>query len=242
MLRLACLSLFVRIILKSPPVLLDMIVDQAVGQFQKGWTKGLQGDLRWLSACEHFSHCVSFDIHQWVTELSSDPKRSLNRITTVCKTPYVNICPNWATTAVLKDHCTPIVCYLCGHVSESLQQHSVHLSSSHSIKSKWRKYVDGSVCTICLKQFWTRERCLNHISHRSQVCRANALMRGPRITQEESDRMDKEGCACHRTLHANGKRRHKSEIPPIQTVGPLLLVIAISHSNHHSFGQGHNYY
>ena len=124
----------------------------------------------------------------------------------------------------------------------SLQAHSVHLASSHSFKSKLRKYVDGHTCRICLKNFWTRERCPNHVRYRSQVCYANALMRGPVLSQEEADELDSIDCLEHQKLYAVGRRRHKAVLPCVQMPGPLLPVIPICASSHHPLGLGHNYY
>ena len=46
-LRLARIALFVRIVAKSPPMLLDLIVAQ--NSFSKGWVASLKQDMQWLA-------------------------------------------------------------------------------------------------------------------------------------------------------------------------------------------------
>ena len=135
----------------------------------------------------------------------------------------------------------PVTCDICGHISKSSQSHSVHMCSKHGVKSRFRRYVDGHVCRICLRNFWTRERCLNHVRYRSVICKSNTLMRGPVISNEEADSLDQMDCSEHSRLYALGKRRCNADLPCIQNQGPLLPIITIHSSSHHRLGFGHNY-
>ena len=207
-----------------------------------GWVASLVGDLRWLTVDEHFECGRDWTLSQWVHHFSGSPCSMLKRIKKICNSPFANICSQWATSPVLQQFASPVVCYICGHISPSLQAHSVHNSSSHGIKSKFRRYVDGTHCRICLCQFWTRERCLNHVRYRSKICQANTLMRGPVLSQEESDALDRECCAENQLLHSAGKRRHFVDFPVIRLIGPLLLVLTLRHSGHHPLGFGYNYH
>jgi len=240
MLRLARLLLFVRIIIKTPPLLLELAQAHDMPVFRKGWVSSLKSDLFWLSSAEAFSSCGSFSVTQWVAFLAAAPGRYLKQIKAFCKSPFANICTQWATSSVLKQYSSPIVCYICGKESNSLQAHSVHLSSSHNIKSKFRRYVDGATCRVCLRNFSSRECCLNHVRYRSKVCYANALMRGPVLTIEEADALDQQERSEYQALHRAGKRRHVASVPCMQAHGPLLPIITLRHSEHHPLGYGHN--
>ena len=66
-----------------------------------------------------------------------------------------------------------------GSQSKSYQAHCLHSFSKHGFKSLLRKYVLLTHCLVCLREFHTRENCLNHIRYRSKICRSNLLMRGP---------------------------------------------------------------
>lgn len=242
MLRLARLSLFMRIILKSPPSILEVAVLQSKQNFKKGWVHSLMGDLKWITACDDFACGSNWNsLDQWVSFLSVSPKSYLNKIKAFCKLPFANIPTQWATSNVLLDFSRPLVCGICGKVSYSNQAHSVHLASSHNIKCKFRCYVDGPTCRICLKNFDTRERCLNH-AKKCKVCRVNLLARGPVISIEEAEELDSSSCAAHQALYAAGKRRHFAAVPVMVSHGPLLPIIALSPSTHHALGVGYNYH
>ena len=242
MLSMSRLLLFLRIIVKSPPALLNIVLAQDNRKICKGWVSSLKDDLHWLSSSDAYRPGAYWDLLGWVAHFKLCPSRHMKLIKSFCKPPFANICTQWATSKVLAEYASPMTCYICGKVSMSFQAHSVHLASSHLIKSKMRKYVDGRTCRICLKNFWTRERCLNHVRYRSKVCYANALMRGPVLSQEEADELDSIECPGNQVLYAAGRRRHKAVLPCIQMPGPLLPVIPLRNSSHHPLGFGHNYH
>ncbi len=68
------------------------------------------------------------------------------------------------------------------------------------------------------------------------------LMRGPALSQEESDALDRLCCPDNVTLHKAGKRRHFADLPCVRLHGPILPVIALRQGGHHPLGFGHNYY
>jgi len=242
MLRLSRLSLFLRIIIKGPPLLLELILAQDTSGFKKGWVCSLRDDLVWLTSCEHFADGIDRDLAQWVEFLSQSPGPFLKKIKSFCKTPFANICTQWATSRVLEEYSRPVNCYLCGKESMSLQAHSVHLARSHGIKSKFRMYVDGPTCRICLVNFGSRERCLNHVRYRSKVCYANSLMRGPILSSQQADELDLLERPEHKALYSAGKRRHTAEHPCLRAHGPLLPILTLRGSSHHPLGLGYNYF
>ena len=68
------------------------------------------------------------------------------------------------------------------------------------------------------------------------------LMRGPVLTQEESDALDSIDCPSNVLLHRAGKRRHFAEFPCVRLHGPILPILTIRQSSHHPLGFGHNYH
>ena len=242
-LRLARLALFYRIVVKSPPWLMSIIKCQSMCNFKKGWVCAIASDLKWLCQAEPFVSCVGFSVEQWADHVLAGPRAFIGAVRKFCKSPYANIVTQWATCPELKVLANPITCEVCGHISRSAQSHALHLSSKHGIKSKFRRYVDGSVCKVCLVQFWSRERCLNHIRYRSVVCKANHLFRGPVLSLDEAKSLDLEACTVNRKLHASGKRRHNvpADEPCVRLSGPLLPIITARSSSHHPLGFGANY-
>lgn len=241
MLRLARLSLLCRIIRKSPPGLLELIRAQAATRPKRGWVSSLHDDFLWLRHCEDFMQCKSFDVSPWLDHLGHDINASLSKIRKFCHSPFANIMANWADAPVLKVFAAPIQCQVCGHTSKSHQAHAVHLASKHAIKCKFRRFVDGPVCRIRLKNFGTRVRCINH-AKKCLVCKMNLLIRGPVISQAEADELNAAECQRNVKLYAAGRRSHHAEVPCIQGCGPLLPIIASQPSSHHALGVGHNFY
>ena len=240
-LRLSRLSLFMRILIKAPPYLLQLATDQSC--FKKGWAASLMADFKWLSCFDDFSECSRWNFQQWKVHLGTEPKSMAKLIKKVCKSPFANIHAQWAVSPVLQIFAQPIVCDSCGKVSKSLQAHSVHSFRAHGIKCKLRKYVPHTHCLICLREFWTRERCLNHVRYRSQVCRFNSILRGPILDDVEADALDQKCLKHNRQLHASGRRRHAVDRPSIILQGPLLPIILMEGqaSAHHSLGVGHRH-
>ena len=118
---------------------------------------------------------------------------------------------------------------------------AMHKFKSHGIKAFERRYAIGTQCTVCLLDFWSRERLINHIK-RCKACNENLLMRPPWITSEEADELDAAEASRLLKLKSQGLRRHAATKPCVQARGPLLpVVIDPKRSSwHHPLGKGHN--
>ena len=240
-LRMSRLLLFVRLVAKSPPLLLALALSQS--ELKRGWVASLIGDLRWLCGSTLFADHASWDLSTWVDHFKVSPQASAKQIKAYCKSPFANICVQWAVSPTLRAFSQPIQCTVCGKLSMSQQAHAVHLYSAHKVKCTFRLYVPQTHCMICLREFWTREGCLNH-AKKSKVCRYNLLIRGPYLSQIESDSLDQ---ACHernRQLHASGRRRHATEKSSTRLPGPLepILLLESQVSQHHPLGVGQRHH
>jgi len=236
-LRMRRLLLFVRVVAKCPPFLLELIAAQC--KLKKGWASSLASDLRWLCTSTKFAECTGWDISQWAEYVQAHPKVSAKQISAFCKSPFANICAQWAVSPVLQAFAQPIACTACGRISKSSQAHSVHMFRSHGIKCMFRRYIPHTHCLVCLREFWSRERCLNH-AKKSKVCRSNLLLLGPCLSQEEADALDQDCKVRNRELHAAGRRRHATDLSSVRLQGPLQPIIVLeSHvSSHHPLGVG----
>ena len=154
-LRQARIAVLVRIISKSPPVLLDLIIAQS--SFKKGWVTSLTHDLQWLLPSLEISGSLPTSISDWVDLITRDTKGFLKKTKAYCKTPFANIVSQWAVSPVLRTFAHPIDCMLCGRVSKSQQAHSVHMFREHGVKSDMRRYVPFIHCTVCLREFGQHE-------------------------------------------------------------------------------------
>ena len=225
-----------------PANLYSIVLAQNGSGYGKGWAHAIKSDLAWLCQSEDYVSCKGFDVGQWYRHLvHNDIHKSFSKIRKFCKSPWANIVAQWANTPTLSTFAQPIVCPVCSSTSKSLQAHSVHLARKHNIKSSLRRYVDSPVCNVCMVDFVSRERCLNHVRYRSKVCKINALLRGPCISQVEATALDEQEAEANRKLYAGGKRRHHVSAPCFRVQGPLLPILNIHHSAHSELGYGHNY-
>ena len=69
---------------------------------------------------------------------------------------------------------------------------NAHRHSAHGLKSNMRRYVVGTTCTVCQKEFHTRYRHFRHVSHDSKRCGESLMQLGaPPLSQEQCDELDK---------------------------------------------------
>ena len=131
----------------------------------------------------------------------------------------------------------------CSYTAGSRQRMAVHMFKVHNIKSVWKLYVgDLLFCPICLKYFHTRERVLNHIRYRSEVCRHNLVLRDVQWTEQQVLEFDICDSVGHKEAQATGKRRHRVEAPVVQLAGPLQPILLLGDaSSHHQLGVGHRH-
>ena len=68
-------------------------------------------------------------------------------------------------------------------------------------------------------------------------------MQEPLLSQEQADSLDQECTARNRQLHAEGRRRHATDLSAIRLQGPLLPILLSESmvSRHHPLGVGHNH-
>ena len=121
------------------------------------------------------------------------------------------------------------------------QSFALHRFETHGIKHIVRKYSTGSQCPICLIEWWTRERAINHVRYRKEVCKRNLLLHAPELTAAEADELDMQDARLYRNFTEQGKRRHIAERPCMQAEGPFVHIILdpARMSVHHPLGMAH---
>ena len=100
---------------------------------------------------------------------------------------------------------------------------TLHLFKHHGIKDPIRRYVNGTRCHICLKEFWVRENLLNHIRRGRTPCKMQAILRGPLLSESEADVVDFELRPFYKDQHRRGLRRHTSTALCVRASGPVRL-------------------
>ena len=113
-------------------------------------------------------------------------------------------------------------CVHCEYTCYTYQQLTVHMSASHNDKHVLRKHIQQyeTRCMVCLKEFHTRERLLDHYRYRSERCRIVLMQRGPVLTSDQVELIEAGEREGHRQLFKQGKRRHFAKIPFFKSYGP----------------------
>jgi len=244
------LALFARLVHKQVTILLDLVY--ATQGHKKSWSKSVLRDLALVSMLElHplLSQGKDFcTLQEWASHIAK--YRNFRKvIAKVCAHGLLNISEEANECALgppLSGPCLrPLACEHCFRVFFSPQALAAHRSRVHGAKSIWRRYVRSEVhCLVCLRLFWTRERVINHIRYRSEVCRHEYAVDPPPLSCAEADELDLAESAANRDLSHRGSRRHKAVKPCIQMFGPLLplRVGPAVNSRHHPLGRGQQYY
>ena len=159
------------------------------------------------------------------------------------RTRFANISPiDEVAKPCAQDGCS-FECDLCEYSCSTFQRLSLHKFKRHGIKNIWRLYVGSFThCNVCLKQFWTRERLLNHVRYRSKICKHNLQLRGPVCDIETAEALDSADAETNADLYRKGLRRHNVDDPVVQLSGPVLPIVPIDCfvQSKHRLGNGHN--
>jgi len=251
-LRVARIQLFIRLVRKAPPVLMKLVSDMA--SLSSGWTHSLLGDLRWLSLCPKFEtiagqlgdNSVNTDIYDcWFAYARDNHKFMSREVKKFARTRIANIPPlddgkaGMTNLACDSNH----ECEICNLSFDTFQKMCLHKFKKHGVKNIWRLYIGSFThCPVCLRQFWSRERLLNHVRYRSKVCKYNLQMRGPVCDAITADELDTAEADANAILYRGGKRRHVVIDPVMQLSGPVMPILQIGAvQTSHRLGNGHNY-
>ena len=116
----------------------------------------------------------------------------------------------------------PLECATCKARFDSNQKLCLHMFKKHKVKNPVRRCLGHSTsCFVCLKQFWSRERVLNHLRYRSKSCFARTLELGFQISEDEANQLDECDKVVNLRLHNSGRRRHHVDWPCVRLHGPL---------------------
>ena len=223
-LRRARLSLFTRVLRKSPPMVLELA--KATADYKDSWAFAVGQDCKWLEDCGVFSSQSNYkaDFGKWVEVFSRDPSKFYRIIVKFCSSPFANISLQWAGTGHAGVF-SPQRCHICAHEENTTQKLKLHMFKKHGIKDKIRLFVNTTHCEICLKEFHQRENILNHFK-KVGVCRVQLLLRPPVLTEEQATQVDASLRAQNRELSRKGKRRYTKELPCFRYPGPFLPMLA----------------
>jgi hypothetical protein len=208
----------------------------------KSWAAALWGDLKWLTFFPCFSQCSAWTFTEWSACVRENRISYQKSVMKTCSLSIANVITQWAKTPAIAVLGESHNCNHCGKSFRTRQSLAVHRFKTHGIKSIERQYLPLTQCPICLVEFWTRERVVNHVRYRSYVCRENLLIRPPELSPQQADHLDELEQATCRKMQSSGNRRHKATEPCVQAAGPLLPIVLDPDkvAAHHPLGWGHS--
>ena len=101
-------------------------------------------------------------------------------------------------------------CHLCAYVGSSYGALGAHLYAAHQHKCHARAYATGTICKICLTQFWTTGRLVRHLAHSGSPCLLQLLC------------ADAPGEG-----HPSHEDGQVAKLPAVRLHGPLLKAIPL---------------
>eukprot|EP00973_Karenia_brevis_P093278 12416574-Karenia_brevis.AAC.1 len=180
---------------------------------------------------------------QWRNYILNNPRAFRTQVSKYCKTAFANLCIHWARTKSLHDLGNSYTCVDCYASFPTKQALAVHAYKKHGLKCLARRYAPSTTCLVCMTEFWTRPRIINHLMYRSRICLQNLLSNPPLLTQREADVLDQQELESNRKLYAQSRKPAFADLPSLRVPGPLmrLTVLPPQPSSHHLLGKGRNY-
>ena len=127
---------------------------------------------------------------------------------------------NWSSAADQEaDRDTTTYCTLCGTPAADRQALSVHLFRAHGLRRHIRSYVGGLDCLVCGLRFASRQRLIDHLAEKSQVCMHNYFLRYHPLPPDQVR-------AAEEAAKSDFPRRARLEgAHGVRVHGPFLLVV-----------------
>ena len=168
----------------------------------QSWLKALETDLIWVAASS--PKLVEFQQLTFATLIGYFLGNTEKALKTIkedmvhhCKYPMVAAvdAPIVATTVFSEGVLTYPVCL---DVLDSKQSLFVHSAREHQILRMARNRVISSLCTVCLRRFVSRSKCLCHLNEKSVACLVSAMLLQLEYSEEEVAEAGRQGQDQHR--------------------------------------------
>jgi len=118
-------------------------------------------------------------------------------------------------------HC----CYECGAAFVGQAQLMSHSNRVHAYRNPLRSRVDGTQCIVCLKEFWSRDRILQHLRS-SGACGDWYARNVEPCSDAERQGRDRDVLEARRANVRAGLPIRVAVRPAVRAAGPLRREIA----------------
>ena len=166
--------------------------------------------------------------------ISQDPRYWFNKIRRIMRLPYfsiVTVCDDEKANDNIRAEVASYTCDICNEVKPSLKEINLHKFLCHGIRNPMYRYVDSSVCPICLVEHHTRERVLTHIK-KAKTCHSILLQRGPILDILQANNLNELEKEMQLGLFRRGRRRNFAEVPCLHCEGPLCFDSKVFYDRH----------
>ena len=127
------------------------------------------------------------------------------------------------TTSVICPH--PFSCTLCTYKAPTMQQLQLHMFKAHGRLHPSQYYVDAdcTICPICMMQFHTLVRLIEHLRYngKKRRCLDNVYIVKDVIKSDVVLEIVARDAECSRAWSRAGFRRTKAQAPAYRVTGPL---------------------
>ena len=209
------------------------------------WLSVVARDLKSISLLPPFKDMAGWSLCQWVLHLRDRPKFFVGLRSAFASPDALH--PSWWADErwMAKLRAAPAEawpCYTCGQAFKPKPALATHRFKMHGDKKPARRLVSTTWCPVCMVEFHTRFRCLQHLSmvragkqgvH--NLCCDILLAAGPVCSAAEADELDSRDQQANRILHSHGHCPTKAIMPAFRRPGPLckaraLRDISLAHS------------
>ena len=182
-------------------------------------------DLRVITTIgEEYQKYQGYHIAQWVQYIRDNRRRFMLDISNILSTTASTLAhipisdtPNNST---LREPC---ICQECGKVEKSLQQLNLHRFRKHGWLHPAHTLVDNVFCRICLTNFHTRTRLLEHIMYKGKKHRCFLRLQkcGEVISYQRALELNAIEAQNNLILYRAGHKRSYAAKPAHRIYGPL---------------------
>ena len=190
----------------------------------RSYIKSLLDDFRTLcNIGTKFEYARGWDISRWARYIEEHYESYNRQVRLVLSSEE-------ATTYLYKDknrtniaHSSESCLHPCDSIQSSRQQLQLHMFSKHNWLHPAHLLVCDTHCSICLTQFHTRSRLLEHLMYKGARfrCFLTLSSAGPSITYEHARILNQQEAISNKAFAHKGLRKSYAAKPAHRIPGPL---------------------
>ena len=238
MLRLTRQVLLVRLCRKPPTGVMRVLY--AARNAKRSWLRAVEDDIRMLTRTVVFQELAGCTVARWCDSIRHGPAAFKRKLKAACSDPLVSSRASWASTRHLQSIGLDWNCELCANSYKSRQALAVLSAIKHKEKHAAHWLVDDTFCPVCLTEFWTRHKVLEHLQEKAPKCFAFLSLTTPRLPAARVEELDELARQQARCMKITGSRRATALRPAMRLAGPLpnVPLEELAEGRHHLLGVG----